>query len=223
MIQGLSSLARPARRVAVAVTCALGVSNASALGIAVIDVSNLAQAIQTVQQMKQTVSTLQQQYQTMTAQYASITGNRGLGQILDSPTLTQYLPSSWQSIYEQVKSGSLAGISNVADQIESSEGMTASTAGQQRYNDTLAANKAMAMQAYAQMQARLENIQNLMQQSDYTEDPAAKADLQNRLQAENAMIVNEQTRLNLMERLGRIEQQLAERQATQELHNQIAQ
>jgi type IV secretion system protein VirB5 len=209
---------------AVAVTIFASAGAAHAQGIPVIDVSNLAQAILTVDNMVQSVETLKNQYDQMTTEYASITGNRGLGQILNDPTLSSYLPSSWQSIYSQVKSGNLNGISGLASQIESEEGLAnGSTAAQQRYNDTLAANKAMAMQSYTAMEQRLQNIQNLMQQSDLTQDPAAKADLQNRLQAENAQIANEQTRLALVDRLGKIEKDLATRQADQEIRNQMTQ
>ncbi|CAE6846959.1 Type IV secretion system protein virB5 [Paraburkholderia nemoris] len=215
----------PARAlcVALAIAASCVCAPARAQGIPVIDVSTLAQAVLTVQNMVQAVTTLQQQYQTMSAQYTALTGNRGLGQILNNPSLTSYLPSSWQSIYQQVKNGQLSGISGAAQQIESDEGMTANTPGQQRYNDTVSANKAMTMQAYSGMLSRLQNIQNLMQQSDLTQDPASKADLQNRLQSENAMIQNEQTRLALMGRLQDIEEKLAQRQAEQDVHNQMAQ
>ena len=46
--------------------------------------------------------------------------------------------------------------------------------GQQRYYDTLAANKAMNEQAYSATMARLNNIQALMRQSNMTQDPARR-------------------------------------------------
>jgi len=178
---------------------------AHAQGIPVISVSELAQDLAMAKD-------LQSQLVTMTDQYNALTGNRGFGQILNNPSLTSYLPSQWQSVYSQVKFGQLQGLSSAAQQIESQEGMTANTPSQQRYNDTLATNKAMATEAYQASADRLQNIQNLMQQSDLTQDPAAKADLQNRLLSENAMIQNEQTRLNLMGQLQQAEEKLAEKQ-----------
>jgi type IV secretion system protein VirB5 len=209
----------------VAVAClltALGMA-ANAQGIPTISAAELAQDVLMAQQLQQQLQTMAQQYQTMTQQLTALTGNRSLGQILNDPSLHNYLPASWTSIYSQVSNGQLSGISSAAQQIEAAEGMTANTPGQQRYNDTLAANKAMSMQAYQQTASELQNIANLMQQSDLTQDPAAKADLQNRLQSENAMVQNEQTRLNLMGQLEKAEEQLADQQAQQELHNQIAQ
>jgi type IV secretion system protein VirB5 len=176
-----------------------------AQGIPTISIQELAQDILMAKN-------LQSQLSTMTQQYSSLTGNRGLGQILNSPSLTSSLPSQWQSVYAQVQSGQLQGLSGSAQQIEAQEGMTANTPTQQRYNATLAANKAMLMQTYQASADRLQNIQSLMQQSDQTQDAAGKADLQNRLLAENAMIQNEQTKLNLASQLQAAETNLAQKQ-----------
>src|SRR5471032_484348 len=207
----------------VALSIVMPAANTYAQGIPVISVAELAQDVVMAGQLEQQVQTMEQQYTTMTTQLNALTGNRGLGQILDNPSMHSYLPDQWQSIYGQVKGGQLSGISSAASQIESDEGMTATTPGQQRYNDTLAANKAMSMQAYQANLSRLQNIKSLMQQSDATQDPPAKADLQNRLQSENAMIQNEQTRLNLMGQLQQAEEKLAAQQAQQDTHNLINQ
>ena len=199
-----------ARRTVVAIASALCLSTANATGIPVLDVSNLAQAMLMVQN-------LMQQLNQMKSQYDALTGNRGYGNILNDPKLRSYLPDQWQAVYDQVKSGRLNGISNAAQEIAKSEGLTgASTAGQQRYYDTLAANKAMTMQAYSATLSRLNNIQSLMQQSNLTQDPAAKADLQNRWSAEYTMVQNEQTRLNLMSQLQETELRLAQEQRHRE-------
>jgi type IV secretion system protein VirB5 len=206
-------------RLALASTVLVAASVVHAQGIPVIDLSNLGQAVIMVDNLKQQVATLAQQYQTMTNQLAALTGNRGLGQILNDPALVNYLPSQWQSIYQQVASGKLPSITSAVQQIEQAEGMTGAAGAMQRSNDTLAANKAMAMQAYQSTIARLTNIQGLMQQSDLTQDPAAKADLQNRLNAEVAMVNNEQTRMNLAMKLGDIEEKLAANQRMQQYQN----
>lgn len=185
-----------------------------AQGIPVISVSELAQDLLVVQNLKS-------QLTSMTAQFNALTGNRSLGQILNNPTLVNYLPSQWQSVYSQVKSGQLQGLSSAATQVMSDEGMTSTTTTQARYNQTLASNKAMTMAAYQSSADRLTNIQSLMQQSDLTQDPAAKADLQNRLSAENAMIQNEQTRLNLMMQLQKQEEELALKQDSDSFQNML--
>jgi type IV secretion system protein VirB5 len=218
MHKNVKNLLSQIRQIVTLVGCVLAIEGqfapAHAQGIPVISVSELAQDLVMAKN-------LQSQLVTMTDQYNALTGNRGFGQILNNPSLTSYLPSQWQSVYSQVKSGQLQGLSSAAQQIESQEGMTANTPSQQRYNDTLATNKAMATQAYQASADRLQNIQNLMQQSDLTQDPAAKADLQNRLLSENAMIQNEQTKLNLMGQLQQAEEKLAEKQDADTFKNTL--
>jgi type IV secretion system protein VirB5 len=154
------------------------------------------------------------------AQLKALTSNYGTGQILNSPSLHNYLPDQWQSIYSQAKGGSLGGISASMKNIEDQENTTnAATPAQQRYDDTLATNKAVLMQAYQANLARLNNIQSLMAQSNATQDASAKADLQNRLLAEQAMIQNEQSRLNVTAQLQQQETALADEQRSQEFRN----
>ncbi len=199
---------------AAAIAALASTQSAHAQGIPVLDASTLAQAILTVKQ-------LEQQYATMTDAYQSTIGNRGLGDIFNDASLRNYLPDQWQSVYDEVKSGQLNGISGVADSIEQQEGMTAYTPGQQRLNDTEAANKAMAMRAYQASIDRLNNIQQLMQQSNLTQDPAAKADLQNRWSAEISSINADKMRLDLAARLQDAEKDLAQQAAHRDMQQRL--
>ncbi|WP_233860027.1 type IV secretion system protein [Paraburkholderia sp. HD33-4] len=183
---------------------------AHAQGVPTISPAELAQQMEMVQK-------LVQQIQNQEDQIRAITGNSGLGTIANNPALRSYLPEEWQDIYSQARAGSLSGISSSMQTIEQQEGMTgASTPGQQRYYDTLAANKAMNEQAYSAIMARFSNIQSLMQQSNLTQDPTEKADLQNRLAAEEAMVTNDQTRLQLTANLQGQELRFAEEQRDRE-------
>ncbi|OXI28294.1 haloacid dehalogenase [Burkholderia sp. AU16741] len=187
---------------------------AHAQGIPVLDASTLAQAIITVQQLKQ-------QYITITSQYQSMIGNRGLGDILNNPSLRNYLPDEWQSVYDAVKNGQLNGISGAADSILRQEGLTAYTPGQTRLNNTLAANKAMVERAYQASIDRLNNIQQLMQQSNLTQDPAAKADLQNRWSAEISSINADKMRLDLAAKLQDAEKEFAQQAAHRDMQRRL--
>jgi type IV secretion system protein VirB5 len=198
--------------VALACACVFSLAHAQ-VGVPVMNLPELAQQMLMVQN-------LIQQVKNQEAEYQALTNNHGFGQILNNPSLRNYLPEQWQSVYDQSKSGGLGGISTSMRNIENQESLTqASTPGQQRYNDTLATNKAMTMQAYQSNLDRLNNIQGLMQQSNQTQDPSAKADLQNRLLAEQAMVQNEQTRLNLMSQLQQQETKLADEQREREFRN----
>ncbi|WP_094779170.1 type IV secretion system protein [Paraburkholderia ribeironis] len=206
---------RPAARVAVTAFFLGATAIARAQGVPTISPAELAQQMEQVQQ-------LMQQIENQEAQYRALTGNSSLGTIMNDASLRNYLPEQWQDIYDQAKNGSLSGISSTMRSIEQQEGMTdAATPGQQRYYDVLAANKAMNEQAYSATMARLNNIQSLMQQSNLTQDPAEKADLQNRMAAEEAMVTNEQTRLQLTTQLQQAELKLAEDQQEREFKNQF--
>ncbi|SEF12943.1 type IV secretion system protein VirB5 [Burkholderia sp. WP9] len=193
--------------------CAAGAVHGQ--GVPTISPAELAQQMVQVQQ-------LFQQIQNQEAQYQALTGNSSFGTIMNDASLRNYLPEQWQNIYDQAKSGGLSGISSSMRSIEQQEGMTdATTAGQQRYYDALATNKAMNQQAYSATMARLNNIQALMQQSNVTQDPAQKADLQNRMSAEEAMVTNDQTRLQLSAQLQQAELKLVEEQRDREFKNQF--
>jgi type IV secretion system protein VirB5 len=206
-------LRRGWRRLGPAVVILFAASAAHAQGVPTISPAELAQQMLMVQQ-------LIQQVQNQEAQYQALTGNSSIGMILDNPALHNYLPEEWQDIYSQAKSGSLSGISSSMQTIERQEGMTgAATTGQQRYYDTLAANKAMNEQAYAAITARFSNIQSLMRQANLTQNPAEKADLQNRMTAEEALVTNDQTRLQLTAKLQEDELRLAQEQRDREFDN----
>lgn len=199
---------------AAAVAACFAMQSVHAQGIPVLDIANVTQAIATVKQ-------LEREYVTVSDAYQSTIGNRGLGGIFNDASLRNYLPDQWQSVYDQVKSGQLNGISGVADSIERQEGMVAYTPGQQRLNDTEAANKAMAMRAYQASIGRLNNIQQLMQQSNLTQDPAAKADLQNRWSAEISAINADKMRLDLAARLQDAEKELAQQAAHRDMQQRL--
>lgn len=158
-----------------------------------------------------------QQITHLKSQVDAVTGTRNLGQILNNPALRGYLPDEWASVYDQVRNGRLQGLSAKASSIFSAEGFDGTaTGGRKRQLDVMAANKAMTMQAYEATLARVNNINHLMVQADAAKDMKAAADLQNRMAAENAMIQNEQIRLNLALELQRVETQLAMEQRTRE-------
>jgi type IV secretion system protein VirB5 len=179
-------------------------AQAHAQGIPTIEGITDAQGLVQIENMIQEIEQLK-------SQLSAVTGNLNVGTILNNPQLRSYLPDQWQSIYNQVANGSLPGISSATTQILQQEGLAnATSAGQQAMNNTLAANKAMAMAAYNASISRLQNIEALMQQSNTTQSTAEKADIANRMAAEEAMIQNEQTRVYLMTTLQQAQEKITE-------------
>lgn len=187
--------------------------------IPVTDVAGLAQQIQQVaswgQQLQQMKSQIDQQKQ----MYASISGGRGLGQLLNDPALKNNLPPDWQQVYASIQSGGYAGLTGSAKAIRDAnaiykcEGQTGQD--QQICNRELnktAQDKANAQAAYDAAGKRLDNIQNLMAQIDQTTDPKSIQELQTRMQAEQAMIQNEQTKLMMFKMMAETEDKLIAQQ-----------
>lgn len=174
------------KKILMTALCLISSFNANASGIPVVDVAGLAQAVQSFQQ-------LQQQYQQLQAQYTQLqklenisSGSRGLGQIHNNPAASLQLPTDPLAAVNSIRSGN----------DYSNERAKLPVSAQPKLNalyDQQATFGAMLAMVTRQAGARVSQQQNLMQQIDLANDPAAKNDLANRLSAErNAMEANKQ-------------------------------
>lgn len=205
-----------------------GTSQVSASGIPVVDVAkiandtanqaaNIAKYIQMIQQY-------QQQIQQMKQQYDSLTGSRGLGMIMNSPEMRSYLPDEWQQVYSGISSGGYQGLSGGAQAILEGSGLlnacqTQSSANRgfcERQLAKAAQDKAYALEAFDKASQRWNQIQQLMAQINSTSDPKAIAELQARINAEQAAIQNEQTKLQMFQMLAQVEERLIEQRQREE-------
>jgi type IV secretion system protein VirB5 len=139
-------------------------------------------------------------------QYESLTGSRDLGKILNDPAVREYLPAEWQSIYDAVKKGGYAGLSDPSlgvyeankifdscERISVGEQRTACEAQAVK----AAQDKAVALASYEKAKKRINQIEQLMDKINETKDLKAIADLQGRIALEQAAIQNEQIKLQL--------------------------
>jgi len=172
--------------------------SAEAGGWPVIDISNLLQAIQQYQQLTQQLAQMQQQYQ-------SLTGNRGMGGLYNSPVeqqMRQYAPASWQQSLNVLQQGGLPGnaadVARAAQAFARSQDLTQTGAqvfpGRNGNNpdavaytsttNTAAAAVGLSQAAYDQTQARMQRVQQYLAQINATQDLKASVDLNARLLAE---------------------------------------
>lgn len=163
------------------------------------------------------ISTLKQQLESANKQFAALTGNRNLGEILQNPAIRKSLP---QDVQEILKSGenSLGSIQQSVKRIKSEERLTGdftidNKSLKLRMEDLSTRTKAIYEQAQEGMQGRVEQIDNLQKQINLTQDPKAIADLQARLQVEQANIQADQIRADLLSRQLDAEKALIEEQA----------
>ncbi len=192
------------RNLAIAVILAFS-SSASAVGIPVIDVSNLAQAVQTVVQLRQQLLQLKQMHD-------AVTGGRGMGALLNNPQLRQYLPADPGAIYGSGATGS-SRLDQYLRDIERGEALSGDLKSDrarlsQREKETLYRGKAMNQLGYESAMLRLDNIEGLARKIDFANDAKAAADLQNRLQNESSLIQSELQRVQLLSMLQKSEESL---------------
>lgn len=204
---------------------AVGIA-ASSAALAQIPVTDGASIANSVQQQVETMAKWKMQYDQMVSQidqmkqqYAAVTGARGMGELFNNPQLRDYLPQDWQGVYDSVKSGGYAGLSGRAESIYDNNKVYDACAGfvsnEQRTNCEAQAvkgaqDKAFALDAYDAAKNRLSQIDQLMQQINQTQDPKDIAELQGRIAAEQAMIQNEQTKLQMYQMVAAAEDRLQE-------------
>lgn len=184
--------------------------------------SNSTRWSQQVQQMASQIDQMKQQY-------GAITGSRGLGRVFDDPQLREYLPQEWQAVYDSVKSGGYTGLDVRAETIYADnkvfDACQSFAQDEQRTACQAQAvkpsqDKAFALDAYDQAKGRLRQLDQLMGQIDKTQDPKGIAELQGRIAAEQAMIQNEQTKLQMFQMVAQAEDKVQE-QRQRELNAQI--
>jgi type IV secretion system protein VirB5 len=203
------------RWISAACMWAAGCVVAHAQGIPVYDAQNVIQAIASVGQLKQEV---QQEIQI----YQSTVGTRGFGALLNNPVVANSLPSNWQSVYTAIQNGGYAGLTGSAQTLRSASEIynCEDQAGIDQQVCQRALNKpyqdkAFGLQAYQTELQELNQIQNLAQQIDVTQDPKGIAELQARIQTESTTVGNEMTKLQLFRMLADTEDKLVAEQQSE--------
>lgn len=176
---------------------------------AVIDIASIVQLVQQVQQLEQQVATAKSQLQQAQSEYAAITGDRGMQNLL-SGNVRNYLPTDWTQL-SQVMNGSSASFpalaasvtrlvnSNAiltAPQIASLSASEQAQLAAARQNPALVA--AMARTALANSSSRFAELQGLISAIGTAADQKASLDLTARITAEQGMLQNEATKLQLL-------------------------
>lgn len=190
--------------------CLLFSSKSFAGGIPVIDTASIAdrqmQHVETILKWKTQYDQMTNQINQLKTTYDSMTGTRGMGQIFNNEDLKSYLPSDWQEIYDAVKEGGYEGLTGTAKDVYEANKIFDMCASLTIEDQRLACearavkpsqDKGFALDAYEKAKNRLNQIDQLMTQIDATTDPKEIAELQGRIASEQAMIANEQTKLQL--------------------------
>jgi type IV secretion system protein VirB5 len=204
----------------------LGAVKPARAQFAVIDVAALAQLIQEYETLQQQLTTAQMVLNQAQSSYAAITGNRGM-QLLLSGTNRNYLPMNWTQV-SQVMSGSSASYPALASQtsalvstnaVLTPAQVSALTPAQQTQlsaaRQSPALLQASARTALANSSARFTSLQQLISAIGGAADEKASLDLTARITAEQAMLQNENTKLQVLSQVAQ-SQEWARRQQLRE-------
>jgi type IV secretion system protein VirB5 len=219
---GLSSLAHGQTA---SVVTDPGLTAATAAGF----VEQAAKTVEQIEQLRQQVEQAKAQLEQAKSHYDALTGSRNLGEVLNNPVYRDYLPQSWQGVYDSVRTGGYLGLTGTARTLRAASQVfdTCATLGRDpdpaRAKEALAAcqassampaqQKAFAQEAFDKARGRLGQIEGLMRKINATTDPKAIAELHARIAIEQAAIQNEQTKLQMYQLATAAERELQLQQA----------
>lgn len=183
-----------------------------AAGIPVIDSAAIAQDAQNfakqMVEMANQLQTLKSQLEQQLKQYEALTGDRGMGQLLDGQT-RNYLPDDWQAVTKLLDSpsgydslsNSMQGYLNENKVLSDSEAEKLepnSKAILEKQRQLYALNRALSEQVYNEASKRVALLQQLTDKIGSATDPKAILDLQARIQSEQTQLQNEAAKIQAL-------------------------
>jgi len=204
----------------------LGLSRPASAQFAVIDVASIAQLIQQYETLQQELATVQAHLTVAQQAYAAVTGVRGMQQLL-SGTQRNYLPTSWSDV-QGVLQGSSATYGGLASSTQSivttnavlNAQQVSSLSPQEQMHLTNARQTAALLQAVSRLalsttSSRFSSLQQLINAMSGASDPKAVMDLHARIGAEQAMLANDASKIQVLYQVAQ-GQQWAQQQQRQE-------
>lgn len=196
----------------------LGAAAPASAGMPVIDVANLAQAIQQVlswgqqlEGMTQQYSELVQSYQQLQSTYNSLTGPRGMQNLLTvSLANRNYLPANYAQM-SSVINGTSTAYPALSSQVQttiqgnailSTQGVSGFSPQAQQFvrqsRQAAATLSMLSQQTQANASSNFGNVQSLIGALGSTADTKASADLNGRIQSEQVMTQTNQIKTDAL-------------------------
>jgi type IV secretion system protein VirB5 len=173
----------------------------------VIDVASLTQLISQVNTLEQQVATARSQLSQAQTEFQSITGTRGMQQLL-SGTTRNYLPGSWATLRAASSGGGYPPLTSAvrtalqADAVLSAGQLAALSPGAsaqlQAGRQSAALQQGVSHAALANTSSRFAALQQLIDAIGSAGDQKAILDLQARIAAEAGMLQNEHIKLQVL-------------------------
>lgn len=197
------------RRLSILITILSIGAPAAHAQFAVIDVASVTQLVTEVQDLEQALTVARADLQEAQAQLRSMTGDRGMEQLL-AGTNRNYLPTDWGQLTAVLDhtSSAYAALSAAMQQALTEDAVlspqqlaTLSPDGQQQIaadRQTAAMLQALTRQALANASGRFADLQQLIAAIGTASDQKGILDLDARIGAEQAMLQDEQTKLAML-------------------------
>lgn len=202
------------RRLSVTALCIFGLTTAdvSASGFPVVDVANLAQTIQQVQMMLDQLEQMKSQLQTAKLQYNSMNNVRNMAGIISS----QYDLDMTATVDDVLRDaginrGQLYKLDRTSQRLFD------------RRADSAARNYELHRRSMQQAIDRFDELKRLVSRVNSAPQTKDVMDLQARIQAEQALLENEQIKLQMMQGQASAERQLHELEALQRQYEMVNQ
>jgi type IV secretion system protein VirB5 len=205
----------------------LGMAPGARAQWAVVDVGAIAQLVKEVSTMEQDLATAQAHLRQAQQEYQSITGNRGM-QLLLSGTNRNYLPTSWAQLQAAATQPS-SSYSMLSTNIQSAVNANAVLTPQQlamlspaERNQVQAARSNIAMQQATSAQSlqttssRFASLQQLITAIPTAVDQKGILDLSARIAAEQTMLANEQTKMQVLYQAEQAQERALRQQAREQ-------
>ena len=196
----------------------VGAAAPASAGMPVIDVANLAQAIQQVlswgqqlQAMAQQYTKLVQSYEQLQSTYNSLTGPRGMQNLLYVPLASRnYLPANYTQM-SGVINGTSTAYPALSSQVQTNiqtnavlttQGLNGLSPQAQQYvrqsRQAAATLSMLSQQNQANASSNFSNVQTLITALGSTADTKASADLSGRIQSEQVMTQTNQIKTDAL-------------------------
>lgn len=197
---------------------------APAGAIPVTDAGAIAQLVSQISYWKQQIEGMTNQLNQLKSHYEAVTGSRGMERLL-SGTVRNYLPSDWRSLVDTLD-GLHGTYTALATQLNSTmqtnavltpEQLARLSSQERQYLESTRKSVALmqvtSKQALESSSQRFASLQQLIDAIPSATDEKAVLDLQARIAVEQAMLQNEQTKLQMLNHTLQAEERAREQRA----------
>lgn len=160
---------------------------------AVMPVTDIDLTLQQYLQLAEQFKVLQQQYAQLQRLETETTGSGGLGALFTDPLVLDNMPAQWGDFALYAKSSQLYASNRAKYPTSNQPAMNA-------MYDQEAVGETVMQLMFQRVQARIKRADDLRNAINTQQNPSTKAEMANRLAAENAAIANDNQQLAVIER-----------------------